>query len=140
MADLFRTLIIAAEDADIARTIAASFGSGGTGMWTTPLSSDGQEPATHYISSGGITAEFVLLAPCTTWIQDEEGNWVQTDYYPGDPVAVYTAATAQGVVCTQEDVDTLFATADVTEQEPFVAMGRLGLTIINPPLDTTTVT
>jgi hypothetical protein len=78
--------------------------------------------------------------PLQVWALDEDGNWVLVSSEPGDPVAVYTAATAQGVVCTQEDVDTLFATVDVTEQEPFVAMGRLNLTIINPPLDTTTVT
>ena len=133
MSDLFRTLCIAAQDATNARMIAAAFGPGGSGMWTTPLSQDGNEPATHYISSGYIPEEFVSLAPCTTWETDEDGNWALVGSEPGDPVAVYTAATAQGVVCTQEDVDTLFATADVTEQEPFVAMGRLGLTIINPP-------
>jgi hypothetical protein len=140
MADLFRTLVVTAADADTARAIAAAFGPGGVGMWTTPLSADGQEPATHYISSGYVPPEYGYLVPLQVWAQDEDGNWVLVGSEPGDPVAVYAAATAQGVVCTQEDVDTLFATADVTQQEPFVAMGRLGLTIINPPLDTTTGT
>ena len=87
--DLFRTLVIAAQDATNARAIAAAFGPGGVGMWTTPLSADGQEPTTHYISSGYIPEEFVSLAPCTTWEQDETGNWIASDIYPGDAATVY---------------------------------------------------
>jgi hypothetical protein len=159
MADLFRTLIITAADAPLAREIAAAFGPGGSGMFTTPLSADGQEPATHYISSGYIPAEFVGLAPCTTWewqagqvYQDAEGtipvtgpgqpvglitagSWVQTAHYPGDAATVYAYATQAGISCTLEDVEGVFSRADCSEQEPFVAMGRMGLTIINPPAD-----
>jgi hypothetical protein len=140
MTDIFRTLVVTASDAPLAREIAASFGPGGVGMFTTPLSASGLDPATHYISSGYVPPEYGYLVPLQVWSQDANGNWVLVGTEPGDPVAVYTAATAQGVVCTQDDVDDLFAAADVTEQEPFTAMGRLGLTIINPPLDTTTVT
>jgi hypothetical protein len=138
--DIFRTLICPAANVDLARAIATSFGPGGEGMWTTPLSASGSDPATHYISSGYVPPEYGYLVPLQVWSQDQNGDWVLVGSEPGDPVAVYTAATAQGVVCTQADVDALFAAADVTEQEPFTAMGRLGLTIINPPLDTTTVT
>lgn len=132
MADLFRTLIVIAADAPLAREIAAAFGPGGAGMWTTPLSADGQEPATHYISSGYIPAEFALMAPLQVWGLDEDGDWVMVASEPGDPVAVYNAAVAGGVQCTQADVDAVYADSDVTEQEPFTAMGRMGLTIINP--------
>jgi hypothetical protein len=138
--DIFRTLIVPATSVDLARAIATSFGPGGEGMWTTPLSASGSDPATHYISSGFVPPEYGYLVPLQVWTQDQDGDWVLVASEPGDPVAVYNAATAQGVVCTQADVDALFAAADVTEQEPFVAMGRLGLTIINPPLDTTTGT
>lgn len=138
--DIFRTLICPAANVDLARAIATSFGPGGIGMWTTPLSASGSDPATHYISSGYVPPEYGYLVPLQVWSLDPNGDWVLVGTEPGDPVAVYTAATAQGVVCTQADVDALFAAADVTEQEPFTAMGRLGLTIINPPLDTTTVT
>ena len=138
--DIFRTLVVPAASVDLARAIATSFGPGGEGMWTTPLSASGFDPATHYISSGFVPPEFGYLVPLQVWTQDEDGSWAMVASEPGAPVAVYEAATAQGVVCTQADVDALFAAADVTEQEPFLAMGRLGLTIINPPLDTTTGT
>ena len=136
MSDLFRTLIIAASDATLAREIAASFGSGGAGMWITPLSAGGEEPASYYISSGYIPAEFVSLAPLTTWAWDAEtGTWVAQSSEPGDAAAVYAYASQAGVSCTIEDVEGIFSRADVSDQPPFVAMGRMGLTIINPPLE-----
>ena len=140
MADTFSTLIIAAQDADLARAIAAAFGPGGYGMWVTPLSATGLDPATHYISSGYIPSEFVSLAPNTTWSQDEDGNWIATDSYPGDAATVYAYASQAGIVCTLADVQAVFSRSDCSGQEPFVAMGRAGLVIVNPPLDTTTVT
>ena len=128
--DIFRTLIVPAANVNLARAIATSFGPGGEGMWITPLSASGLAPATHYISTGYVPPEYGYLVPLQVWEVDEDGDWVLVASEPGDPVAVYEAATAQGVVCTQADVNALFAAADVTEQEPFVAMGRLGVKII----------
>jgi hypothetical protein len=136
MADQFSTLIIVAQDAPLAREIAASFGSGGQNMWTTPLSASGLDPATHYISSGYIPAEFVSLAPSTTWTQDEDGQWIATDHYPGDAATVYAYASQAGIQCSLADVEGVFIRSDCSGQEPFVAMGRMGLMIVNPPLDT----
>ncbi|MEN6608603.1 MAG: hypothetical protein ABFD60_15260 [Bryobacteraceae bacterium] len=133
--DIFRTLIVPTANVELARAIAASFGSGGAGMWTTPLSPTGAEPATHYISTGYIPAEFAYLVPCQTWGHDMDGNWIPGPTDPGDPVAVYNLAVEAGIICTQDDIDDLFAAADVTEQEPFVAMGRLGVGIVNPPME-----
>lgn len=133
MADLFRTLIIAAADAPIARAIAAAFGPGGVGMWTTPLNASGTGTPTHYISSGYIPAEFVSLAPCTTWTQDELGAWVKGDDYPGDAATVYAYAQQGGLPLTLAEIEGIFARADGSEQEPFVAMGRLDLKIVQPP-------
>ncbi len=125
-------MILAADTIGLARELAASFGPGGMGMWLTPLSADGTEPATHFISSGYIPPEFAYMVPSQTWALDEEGNWVMVSSDPGNPQAVYEAATAQGVICTLEQVEAVFATADVTSDEPFAAMGRLGLVIVQP--------
>lgn len=133
MADIFRTLIVTSDDAPLAREIAACFGPGGQGMWTTPLSSDGNEPAMDYISSGYIPEEFAMLAPCATWTVDADGNWVETAYYPGDPEAITAYANQAGLDVTLSEVKALLDSSDVSEQEPFVAMGRLGLKIVNPP-------
>ena len=132
MADTFATLIVTAADAPTSRAIAAAFGPGGVGMFTTPLSASGNEPATHYISTGYIPAEFVALSPMATWALDEDGNWVQSDYYPGDAAAVYAFCQQAGLPYTLAEIEGVFSRSDVSQQEPFTAMGRLGLQIINP--------
>lgn len=133
MSDLFRTLIIAAQDAPLARSIAAAFGPGGMGMWTTPLSASGQEPASYYVSSGYITEQFVSLSPCTTWEQDEEGGWTQVEHFPGNAATVYYYASLAGIPCSLEDVEGVFSRSDCSSQDPHTAMARLGLSIVNPP-------
>jgi hypothetical protein len=85
---------------------------------------------------GRITATG-LLTLCNTGAADGSQTPVAilveaTNAVANSAVAVYTAATAQGVECTQADVDALFAVADVTTQEPFTAMGRLGVQIVQP--------
>lgn len=130
--DIFRTLIIPADQVELARSIAASF-VGGEGMWTTPLSPTGLYPATHYISTGYIPEEFAYMVPEQFWQQDEEGNWVETGSTDGNPEAVWQYANANGVECSLADVENLFAVADVTEQEPFTAMGRLNIQLVNEP-------
>lgn len=135
MHDTFATLIIQAQDAPLAREIAAAFGPGGVGMWTTPLSASGLDPASHYISSGYIPAEFVSLAPSTTWTQDEDGQWIATDHYPGDAATVYAYASQAGIQCSLADVEGVFIRSDCSAQEPFTAMNRISLQIINPTVE-----
>ena len=130
MTDIFRTLILPANVTPLAQEIAATLSPGGAGMWTTGLSPTGAEPATHFISTGFIPPEFAHMVPEQFWEQDETGAWVQTGSEPGDPVAVYEACTAAGMTVTLEEIEAVYAVADVTEQEPFVAMGRLGLVLV----------
>jgi len=130
MTDIFRTLILPADVTPLAQEIAATLSPGGAGMWTTGLSATGEEPATHFISTGFIPPEFAHMVPEQFWEQDETGAWVQTGSTPGDPVAVYEACTAAGMTVTLEEIEAVYAVADVTEQEPFVAMGRMGLVLV----------
>jgi hypothetical protein len=132
MEHLFRTLVITAQDANSARMIAAAFGTEGVGMWTTPLSASGLDPATHYISSGYIPAEFAALAPCTKWEQDVQGNWGASDVYSGDAATVYMYAQQGSLPLSLATIQDTFSRADCSPQEPFVHMGRMGLKIINP--------
>ena len=52
MADVFRTIIVPAEQQQAAQEIAP-------GCFTTGLSADGAEPATHYIASGYLPVDQV---------------------------------------------------------------------------------
>jgi hypothetical protein len=134
MADLFRTLIIPAAQVELARGIAAAFGPGGVGMWTTGLSADGKEPATHYISSGYIPAEFVGLAPCKSWGVDKKGQHIVKSNFPGDAALVAQEAAKKGLKVPLAPIQTVFAAADASDQDPHVAMARAGLKIINPTI------
>lgn len=51
MADIFKTLVVWADEQAMAQNVAAEY-PGGAGMFTTGCSADGQPPATAYISSG----------------------------------------------------------------------------------------
>ena len=136
MADwAFRTLICTAATTPLARDIAATLSpTAGQNMWLTGLSATGNAPATYYVSTGLISPEFAALVPEQTWEQDENGDWVQTGSTPGDPVLCYQMCVAAGMSVTQAEVDAVYAAADVTAQEPFVAMGRLGLQMVVEPL------
>ena len=131
----FRTLVTTAATTPLARDIAAFLSpSGGQNMWLTGLSATGNAPATHYVSTGLISPEFAMLVPEQMWEQDENGDWVQTGSSPGDPVLCYQMCVAGGLTVTQAEVDAVYAAADVTEQEPFVAFARLGLQMVQAPL------
>lgn len=134
--DTFKTLIIPDDCVELARQLCA-LEAGGAGMFTTPLSADGKAPATHYISSGFCPPLITQYTPTQVWEMQDDA-WVLVDTIPGNPVAVYDASQAADppVACTLADIETLFADSDITTQKPFVAMGRMGLQIVQPPVDT----
>ena len=134
MSDVFRTLIVESADVDLARTIAATLDPAHSqGMWETPLSPTGAEPATHYISTGFIGEGFAALVPFATWAQEgDPPEWVQTEYQPGDSFATLALCEQAGMTVTLEQIEDLFATSDVTAEDPWVALGRLGLQIVQP--------
>jgi hypothetical protein len=132
MTDVFRTMIVPAAEVALARQIATTVAPvAGVGMWTTPLSSSGQEPATSYVSTGFIAPEWEVLMPLQTW-EEVDGVWTQTDAYPGDAVQLLAAIQAADpdTTITLPQLVGLFATCDVTMQDPWVAFQRLGLQIV----------
>ena len=80
-------------------------GAGGSGMFTTPLSSTGELPATHYISSGLIELDFANLL--------------------ADPDALAAVATQAGL--DAGPLLAIVAASDITEDPADVALARLGL-------------
>lgn len=136
MSDVFRTLIVESADVELARTIAATLDPAHSqGMWETPLSPTGVEPATHYISTGYIGEGFAALVPLATWAQEgDPPEWVQTEYEPGDSFTVLALCESHDppVEVTLEQIEDLFADSDVTAEDPWVALGRLGLKIVTP--------
>ncbi len=133
--DIFRTLIVPADQAPLARLIAATLDPVNcSDMFTTGLSPTGDEPATHYISSGGISEGFAALVPFTVWGQDPDGQWVEVSHDPGKPVKTYELCIEAGLEVTLEAIEVMYASADVTAENPWAAMARMGLQLVRPPV------
>ena len=107
-------------------------GQAGDGMFTTGLSATGNAPATHYVSSGPISDDMAALLPCTSVSQVDGKDVVTTA--PGMPDAVPALAKKAGITTTLAAIKTLYASIDVSDQEPFAAMARLNLQIVRVPL------
>lgn len=122
-----RVIIVPAAFQQLAQGLceAAAEGDAGKGMFTTGLSADGTEPATHYISSGAIATEFGGLLPLTSF--DEEG---EPTTRPGDVATVEAIADQAGITLPAGTIAALFAAIDVTELDPWAAMARLGVQIV----------
>jgi hypothetical protein len=133
--DIFRTLIVPADQAPLARLIAATLDPVNcSDMFTTGLSPTGDEPATHYISSGGISEGFAALVPFTVWAQDPDGQWVEVTHDPGKPAKTHELCLQAGLEVTLEAIEVMYASADVTAENPWAAMARMGLQLVRPPV------
>ena len=106
----------------------AAAGEASAGMFTTGLSATGEAPATHYISSGAVEAKFAAILPIGTATMVDEVTTVERT--SGDLAAVVQLAADAGVAVDLATVGGLFAALDVTAQDPFAAMERLGLQLV----------
>lgn len=100
-----RCMIVPDGIAERCRELAATLTPAGAGMWTTPLSPTGAEPATHYISSGLVDQ---VLADM---LESPE-------------------ALADGTGITLAEAQAILSAADVSQDDPHDAMTRLGLILI----------
>ena len=129
-----RTIIIPASAQAKAQALCAGLaGQAGAGMFVVGLSASGSAPATHYISSGPISDDMAALLPCKSVTTDAEGN-KQITTTPGMPEAVPALAAKAGITATKTQINALYAAIDVSDQEPFAAMARLGLKLVQVPL------
>ena len=135
-----RTMIVTDADKPLASAITDLFAGSPQHIFSFPLSATGDAPPTHWLGSGPVPDGYERLAPWQVWVQ-EEGKWVCTERYPGNPKAVYAACQqpiseddpSPRVPCTLEQIEALFAASDMTDQDPWVAMGRAGLKPVMVP-------
>lgn len=129
MSWVHRCMIVPTEHVELARKLCETLaGPGGAGMFTTPLSTTGVDPATHYISSGLIESDFADLLPLIEFPADADPV-----IHPGQPDLITQMATDQGMCVTVDEVQALLASVDVTEQSPTDALDRLGLRLSAEP-------
>ena len=103
----------------------AAAGEAGAGMFTTGLSATGKAPATHFISSGAVESKFAAILPIGTVTMVDDVPTVERS--AGDVAAVIQLAKDAGQTVDAKTIGGLFAALDVTAQDPFAAMERLGL-------------
>lgn len=137
--DTYRNMIVTAADAPLARSLAAGIDPAhSSGMWTTALASASAPTVpTHYISTGFVAEAFAAVLPLATWAYEQPdpeqpGTWTRTAYEPGDAAAVVAESAGKAdppIVVTVEQVEALFLASDVTTEDPWVALGRLGLVL-----------
>lgn len=121
-----RTMIVPDAQVTYARELSAAVaGPAGDGMYTTPLSATGQEPATHWISAGLISEEFAALLPFAGYREFNE-----IDPSPGNAAQVAEIATANGYPTTAEQVQALFDASEVTDEEAHEVMAWIGLQMV----------
>ena len=123
------TIIIPAAAQALAQGLCvAAAGEAGAGMFTTGLSATGEAPATHFISSGAVESKFAAILPIGTVTTVDEVETVERS--AGDVAAVIQLAKDAGQAVDAKTIGGLFAALDVTAQDPFAAMERLGLQLV----------
>jgi hypothetical protein len=131
--EAYRNIIVPDAQVNLARIITETLAPvGGKGMYNTPLSPTGLIPATHWISSGFIDADYAALLPLLEWTQDSEGEWIRTIISEGYPGIIVQLCVAQDppLEVTLEEVTEVLDSSDVTLEEPFPAMARMGLQMV----------
>jgi hypothetical protein len=122
-------MILPVSTIPLAQSIAATFDPSNAVMWTTMLAANGSSEPTHGISTGYLSTAWGVMVPSQTWAMDNDGVWVLVDSTSGDAQAVAAHAQAEGLQVTTDKVQALFDSADITAQDPWIAMVRLGLTL-----------
>ena len=114
-----RTLIIPIALAEPARAACMALtGSASEGLFTTLLYPEDGTEATHAISSGYIAGEFADLLPC--------GD------QPGNTEALLGLLKLVEFPITTEELTQLLSIIDISEEESYAAMARLGLSLAYP--------
>lgn len=126
---IYRTMIVPAEHAPLARSLAAHLaGPPGDGMWVVGLSEDGSEPATHYVSSGPVGAEFgpMLTDADALWgaVQAATETGMESPMSGPSGVRAVTQADCEALVASSEVVD-------LADEGPFETFDRLGLMLVS---------
>jgi len=108
------TMIVTDANAPVARRLAeAMAGEAGAGMWTVPCTSNAVD-VSHWISSGPISAEFAAVM--------------------SGPDVLFAACSAAGIDVTADQCSALLETSDVSDDDPFYAMFRLGILMHRPEI------
>lgn len=110
---IHRCMIVPAAQVALARELVELLGGeAAERMFTTGLSATGDEPFTHYISSGMIDEVFGVVL--------------------SDPTILSQQCTGVGRAVTLLEATALLTACDITNEEPFAALARMELVLLTP--------
>jgi hypothetical protein len=122
-------MIVPVPNIALAQALAATFDPENASMWTTMLAPNADDAPTHGISTGYLSDAWGVIVPSQTWTMSDDGVWLLVESTAGNAQAVAEHAQAEGLQVTSQEVQVLFDSADITAQDPWLAMARLGLTL-----------
>lgn len=103
-----KTIVVADAVVEQSRSLCEQLaGTGGAGMFATALSADGNEPASHWISSGLILEDFAQMLE--------------------NPAMVYAAAEQVGIELPEGSIEALLSHCDISDEQAETTLARLGL-------------
>lgn len=133
---IYRCMVVLDEDAAMARSIWATLSAEYSNEFRIALASK-TDPTitTHWLSAGLITTTAAPLMPYAVWEQDENGDWTETSYDPGQPdvVAQMCRDADPPLAITDAEAEAAWARSDVTDQPVQTMFDRLGLTYTEIP-------
>lgn len=132
-----RTIIVPAAFQSLAQALceAAADGDAGKGMFVRALAPTPAGPAAHYISAGYIEDTFAAILPMTTITPAAEMDEPPTiETRPGNVEFVEGIAAQAGITLPAGTIAALFDAIDVSEQDAYGAMDRLGLQFVIVPI------
>lgn len=132
MSFVHRTMIVPAAFVDTSKGLCKGLaGDAGDRMFATALGQSATGPVTHYISAGYISADMADFLPLAQASTDPVTRITTVSRKSqGQPGVVRTEAAKKKMTVTTAKVTQLFDAIDVSDQEPFVAMARLGLVLV----------
>lgn len=111
MSYVHRCMIVPVAQVELARELVVLLaGDPAKDMYTTGLSADGDEPFTHYISSGMIEDQFAQVL--------------------ADGAVMSSMCIANGREITPLECTALLTACDISDEQPFIALDRLVLKML----------
>ena len=116
------TMVLPVAHAPLARALAAHLaGPPGEGMWVVGLSPTGEAPATHYVSSGPVGAEFDAM------LTDADALWGAVQMSAESGLKSVDAITRADCVALVEAAEVV----DLDAEPVFDTLARLGLQLVS---------
>lgn len=129
-----RNIIVPSTHTELARDLCATIaGSGGSNMFTTPLSKPDSTAPEYYISSGVIDEQFANILPLDEFIQSEENMPVSLTRVKIPETEIIEQILESMEIVPDPMLDSLLTSTIVTEGDIHTILANLNLQLYSDP-------